>query len=102
MSATPFYICVGLLIALSLVQLGILIAREIHHSRIEAGLIDKILEQHGLNAIPHEHPLAELVQRVERKAEGPDPVRVDIPIPGMAAFKHSYNRVMKGQEPAKK
>ena len=94
MSVLPFYFCIGALIV-------ILIMRELHHNRIQAGLIDKILEQHGLNAIPHEHPLAEIVSRIERKADEPEiksPQRMRIPIPGMAAFSHQYNRVMKVKE----
>lgn len=96
MSAMPFYFSIAALIA-------VLILREVHHNRIQAGLIDKILEQHGLNAIPKEHPLAEIVQRIERKADEPEqkPTRVRIPIPGVAAFQQSYSRVLKTKEAAK-
>lgn len=93
MSEMPFYFSI---VALTTV----LILRELHHNRIQAGLIDKILEQHGLNAIPKEHPLAEIVSRIEKKADEPEekPVRVRIPIPGMAVFQREYNRVMKIKE----
>lgn len=89
MSAMPFYFSIAALTVL-------LIYREIHHSQIEKGLINKILEQHGLDAIPSEHPLAEAVSSLVRKSDDDNsklPERVRIPIPGMMAFEHMRKRL---------
>ena len=96
----PCYFSIGASIGVSLLLMVILTLRELHHSRIQTGLIDKILEQHGLNAIPTEHPLAELVTNAQRKADEPQrkPERVRLDIPGMAAFRHQYNRVVVAKE----
>lgn len=83
MYVLPYYFCIASLTVL-------LIYRETHHSRIEKGLIDKILEQRGLDAIPVEHPLADAVTQLAKKADDDTapPERVRLPIPGMAAFTH--------------
>lgn len=76
----PFYICIGVLTA-------VLILREIHHNHIQKGLLNKLLELKGLEAIPEDHPLAEAVGKfVERGEQPKGPTRLRIPIPGSAVW----------------
>ena len=75
----PFYICIGALTA-------VLILREIHHNHIQKGLINKLLELKGLDAIPEEHPLAEAVNKFIDKQEPQGSPKVRIPIPGSAVW----------------
>jgi len=76
----PFYISIGALTV-------VLILREIHHNHIQKGLINKLLELKGLDAIPEEHPLAEAVNKIMDKSQGPQgSPKVRIPIPGSAVW----------------
>jgi hypothetical protein len=88
MSETPFYFSIVVLIVL-------LIQREIHHSRIERGLIDKILIQRDLEPLPESHPLAEVIGMATKKASEPEKktARVRFRIPGMEAFETMNKRL---------
>lgn len=83
----PCYILSGLLALM-------LVIREFQHSRINQGLIDKILESRGMAPLPNEHPLAEAVASLvkkdeplteKRKAEMLE--RVRFKIPGMPEYR---------------
>lgn len=87
-SVLPLYFCIAALVIL-------LIARERQHAQIVRGLIDKILIQRDLEPIPDDHPLAEVLATVTRKAEEPDEpkqTRVRFRIPGMDAFEAMSKR----------
>jgi DNA polymerase III sliding clamp (beta) subunit (PCNA family) len=87
----PCYISSGLLALM-------LVVREYQHSRITKGLIDKILENRGMTALPESHPVADMLTKLKEEAKEPlteqqkrlmknADQRVRFRIPGMPEFK---------------
>lgn len=85
------YISNGLLALLLVIQ-------QMQSNRINKGLIDKILENKGLNSIPEEHPVADMIAKLNEKKVEPltetqkrlmknAQERVRFNIPGMPMFK---------------
>jgi hypothetical protein len=101
-SLVPFYISLGLLAA-------ILILREWQNQRTIEALLNRLLEKHGIEQIPAEHPLAEMIQELRGETrEGWPPknlkdelekkrnkMRVTFPVPGMDIMKAMLKRVKK-------
>lgn len=83
----PCYILSGLL-ALTLV------IRDLQHQRTVKSLLDRILQNHGMAALPENHPVADLLGKIsEVKEEAKEPSkkkmveRISFKIPGMPVFK---------------
>lgn len=60
----------ALLIVCALLM-AMLVIREYQHSRIHKGLIDRILESRGMERLPDEHPVADLLGKLKQEAKEP-------------------------------
>jgi hypothetical protein len=93
-SVVPFYIWLGLIAA-------ILFLREWQNQRTIRELLNRLLEKHGIEAIPEDHPLAEVIKTFEgetreewppkelgaAKKQQRERVTVRFPVPGMEILK---------------
>lgn len=83
MSQVPWYILSATLVLL-------LVIREYQTSRTIKGLLDRVLQNHGMAALPESHPLTNLLEELKPT---PEPVkkaeqaRVMFKVPGMPQFK---------------
>jgi hypothetical protein len=93
-SVVPFYISLGLLAAM-------LILREWQNQKTIRELLNRLLIKHGVDPLPDEHPLAEVIKELQGETREDWPpknlkdelerkrnkVTVRIPIPGMDIMK---------------
>jgi hypothetical protein len=93
-SHLPYLVSLGLVAA-------ILILREWQNQRTIRELLNRLLEKHGIEAIPEEHPLAEAIKTLQGEAREEWPpkelgaakkkqrerVTVRFPVPGMDILK---------------
>lgn len=71
-----------------------LVIRDLQHQRTIKSLMDRILQNHGMAALPESHPVADLLGKIaEVKEEAKEPQkkkmveRIVFKIPGMPVFK---------------
>ena len=84
MSHLPCYICI---VTLALM----LVTQTILNHRTHKELLDRVLESKGMAALPDEHPVADMLNKLKSEAEKPpaklQQQRVHFTIPGMPEFK---------------
>jgi len=67
-----------------------LVIREYQTSRTIKGLLDRVLQNHGMAALPDSHPLTSLLEELKPDPEPkkkPQPERISFKVPGMPQFK---------------
>lgn len=71
MSQVPWFLCVGLLLAL-------LIWREVRNNRIIEHLMNQILMQRGSDPIPEHHPIATILESIPAQGKPQTPFEMEL------------------------